>query len=286
MSLITFLQSFASAPLDAVVLLLTNLGSEDAYIVMLVITYLALSPKVGQRLGIALLMTFYINQNAKAFFDTPRPFVLEPSLARSEAAKETALGAAFPSGHAQGAATFWFLAAYYVNRRWFGILATALVLIIGLSRVYLGVHFPIDIVGGVLLGIGVLIAALWAFEVALSMSAIPTWLVCLVGIGVPLLFHLLYPTVDSDFILGAMAAFITGPFLFDYHLPEKTWQRFTVASLGVVLVFALLLGSSDLLSETVKRNPLGGFVRYLVLGYMGTILTPWLARVLKLSPTS
>lgn len=286
MSLITFLQTFASPPLDAFVLLLTNLGSQDVYIAMIVVIYLAFSARVGQRLGIGLLLSFYINQQAKAFFDTVRPFVLEPSLLRSEAAGETALGAAFPSGHAQGATTFWLLAAYYAKRRWFWGVASALVLVIALSRIYLGVHFPVDIVGGVLLGIAVLLAALWGYGVADTMSGVPIWTVCLAGVGVPLLFHSLYPTVDSGLILGGMAAFITGPQLFKHHVPTKLWQRVVLALIGVVLVFAALLGSSVLLPESLKRSSLGSFTRYLLLGYVGTILTPWLARAFKLSPAA
>ena len=286
MSLITFLQTFASPPLDAFVLLLTNLGSQDFYIAMIVVIYLAFSARVGQRLGVALLLSFYINQQAKAFFDTVRPFVLEPSLLRSEAAGETALGAAFPSGHAQGAATFWLLAAHYAKRRWFWAVASALVVIIALSRIYLGVHFPVDIVGGVSLGIAVLLAAVWGYSVADTMSGVPIWVVCLAGIGVPLMFHSLYPTADSGLILGGLAAFITGPLLFKHHVPTQMWQRIVVAIVGVVLVFALLLGSSVLLPESIKRSTLGSFTRYLILGYVGTVLTPWLARIFKFSPAA
>ena len=284
MEVITYIQTIASTPLDVVVLALTNLGSEQAYIVMLVVTYLGLSPRVGQRLGAALLASFYFNQTAKAFFDTPRPFVLEPSLLRSEAAGATALGPAFPSGHAQGAATFWLLAAYYVRKAWFWVLALTLVTAIALSRIYLGVHFPVDIVGGVLLALGVILAALLAFRLSRGLVGSPRWQLLITGVGAPLLIHWRYPTADSALILGALAAFITGPVLLPYRLPRKAWQRGLVAGLGVLLVFAGLVGSSLALPEAVKRSVLGGFLRYLLLGYIGTLFTPWLARRFGFAP--
>jgi hypothetical protein len=57
-----------------------------------------------------------------------------------------------------------------------------------------------------------------------------------------------------------------------------------VALAGVVLVFALLNASSLLLPEAVKRDPLGGFVRYLLIAWGGLLLTPWLAQRLALAP--
>lgn len=284
MDTILALQQFASPVLDSLVYWLTNLGSEQAYIVMLVISYLAISPRAGQRLGIALLMSFYLNQVAKAFFDTPRPFVSFPEIVRSEAAEATALGAAFPSGHAQAGTTFWLLAAWYVRRRWFWWLALVLVILLGLSRLYLGVHYPVDIVGGVFLGLVVLLLAIWAFGVADEMASVAPGLLLLVGIGVPLLFHWRYPTADSDLLLGALAAFITAPLLFKHTVPDALWRRIALSLLGVVLAFVALLGSSLLLPEAIKRHPLGGFLRYVFLGYVGTLVVPWLARLTGLSP--
>ena len=80
-----------------------------------------------------------------------------------------------------------------------------------------------------------------------------------------------------------MAAFITGPVLLRHRAGGAWWQRTLLVVLGIVLVFAFLLGSSLLLPEAIKRSPLGGFVRYLILGYVGVLLTPWLGRKLGIA---
>jgi len=58
----------------------------------------------------------------------------------------------FPSGHAQNAASIWGLLALSLNKRWVKIIALVGILLIGLSRVFLGVHFLHDILAGWLVG--------------------------------------------------------------------------------------------------------------------------------------
>lgn len=273
MELIHALQSFASPTLDAVMLFVTRLASERAYIALLVAAYLVVDAVVGQRL--ALLAGFYLNYHLKGLFDTPRPYVLEPAVARSEEAVLTGPGAGFPSGHAQSSATFWGLAALYARRAWFWALAVVLIVLISLSRLYLGLHLPVDVLGG--LGVGLVVAAAaYALFAALPRRG---------ALGLPLVLalHLLWPVPDSEMLLGGLAAFITGPSVLRYHPPRGLGPRALVALIGLVLVFAALLGSSALLPEAIKRDPLGGFLRYLLLGYVGVLLVPWLARRLGLS---
>ncbi len=53
-----------------------------------------------------------------------------------------------PSGHAQNALSVWGLLAASSSRRWAWPVVAVLVFLIGLSRIYLGVHFPTDVLGG------------------------------------------------------------------------------------------------------------------------------------------
>ena len=84
--------------------------------------------------------------------------------------------------------------------------------------------------------------------------------------------------------MGGMAAFLSGPLILPYKPSPALWKRLAVFALGVVLVFGLLTVSSVLLPEELKRRPVVGFVRYLLLGYTGLLLTPWLAQTLRLAP--
>ena len=289
METIHFLQSFASPGLNELMLTVTNLGSERTYIVLLLIAYLGVDARAGRFLAVALLSSFYLNFLLKGIVDTPRPYVLDSSVSLGNEYIATGTGPGFPSGHAQASTTFWGLAAVYARRGWFWALAILIVLLISLSRLYLGLHLPIDVLGGILIGIVVVLLAFTLFRYAETLKVSP-FLTVLLGILVPLALHLLVPLAapqlsfaESDLLMGGLAAFISGPALVDYRVPRTLWRRVLITLLGIILVFAFLLSSSLLLPEPIKRDPFGGFFRYLVLGYVGVLLTPWLGRVSRLT---
>jgi membrane-associated phospholipid phosphatase len=285
METVTFLQRFASPALDTAFQALSALGSTNAYIVLLLSVYLALDSRLGTRLGIFVLVGFYLNFHLKGLLDAPRPFELEPALGRTPEALGHS-GPGFPSAHAQLSLTFWGYLAWWCRRRYLWVVAAVLVALISLSRLYLGMHFPVDVLGG--LAIGLLYTAVAALAEPLwpSLKRIPRTLRVGLGLLVPLFLMVLLPPPgqEPDLILGALAAFLTAPLLAAYTPPPALWRRLLVALAGVALVFALLSASSLLLPEAVKRDPLGGFARYLLIAYGGLWLTPRLAQRLGLAP--
>jgi membrane-associated phospholipid phosphatase len=283
MEFIIFLQSFASPFMDKLMYYVTQLGSERTYIVFLIVVFLSIDSAIGRRLGLFLLLSFYINQHLKMFMDTTRPFILDPSIIRSPEAIATAQGGGFPSGHAQSSMTLWGLMAFYFRRRWLWVLAIVLILLVSLSRLYLGVHWVIDVVGGLVIGVALMGLAMLLDPFFTHALKIHAALMFILGLVIPLALHYFFPTPESDLLTGAFAAYATAPLLIRHHPPKTWWKKIVLALLGIVLVFGFLLGSSVLLPEEIKRNVFGGFVRYLLLGYMGILVAPWLGKMLRLS---
>ena len=281
MDVVYAIQTIATPWLDTVMTLVTDLGSEEAYIAMVIATYLAIDASAGQRLGVLLVTSFFLNQYAKGWFDTPRPFEIDPDLVRTQRALDGATGAGFPSGHAQSSATFWLYAAVQAGRPWFWPVAVALVALVAFSRLYLGLHVPVDIVGGLAIGIALVLLAV---VLERSGAQLPTWLLVAAAIGVPLALHLVFPTPESDLLAGALGALVVAPILVRHRTDGPWWGRVAIALIGVVLAFTVLVASSVYLSEEVKRDPLGGYLRYLVLGLAGLALAPWIGRALGLAP--
>ena len=230
--------------------------------------------------NVVLLASLYLNQVLKMVFATQRPFHIDPEVAPADAVA-TAPGNGFPSGHAQGSVTFWTAAAVYVRRRWFAALATAVVVLVSLSRVYLGLHQPIDVVGGLTFGLAVVAVSLYLQRRRVRIGRAAT---VVGGLVAPLALQLVYPVELSGMLLGAFAAFAVGPEIIRHDTSGPVAGRVVLAVIALALVFAALLGSSALLPEEVKRNAVGSFARYLLIGCVGTVLVPWLGRVTGLVP--
>ena len=157
--------------LDGFMRLFTVLGREEGYILLISLVYWCLDRRAGIRLALLLLLSSEANTWAKLLFHDPRPYWLVPVLGRDT---ESSYGV--PSGHAQNAVLVWFGLAAASRRRWAWPIAVVLVCLISLSRLYLGVHFPHDVVVGWILG-GL---ALWVLPRALR--CLEEWL-----LGRPLL---------------------------------------------------------------------------------------------------
>lgn len=142
-------QVIASPPLTVVIKIITNLGGSAVYFILLPLMFWCIDEKKGFRLGIMVLLSVWINMSLKYLLDQPRPFFpgYDPSLGMMA---ENFGG--LPSGHAQNSLVIYFLLASFINKKWSYICAGILCLLIGFSRIYLGVHFPTDVLAGWLIG--------------------------------------------------------------------------------------------------------------------------------------
>lgn len=103
--------------------------------------------RVGLRVFYILLLSSLTNHALKEVFLSPRPFHLDATIGLIYVK-----GYGFPSGAAQTSLLLGGLLLYFWENRWKWILSFSYVLLISFSRLYLGVHFPIDILGGWLVG--------------------------------------------------------------------------------------------------------------------------------------
>jgi membrane-associated phospholipid phosphatase len=144
---VRFLQGAASPLLTALMIGVSALGSPLFYFAAVPLLYWCVDEKRGARLGIVFIVSAFSNMLLKDAIGADRPYLLDPALAL---AFEDSKG--FPSAHAQLAASFWPLVAIWLRKPWGIALALAPPLLIGVSRVYLGVHYPSDILGGWVIG--------------------------------------------------------------------------------------------------------------------------------------
>ena len=133
----------------------TFLGSESFFLVVLPTLYWSIDTRLGLRVGFILLTSSLLNGPFKMSLTGPRPYWVSEKV--KAFAFESSFGA--PSGHAQMSAGIWGTMAVQLRKAWAWIAAIATIFLIGISRIYLGVHFLQDVILGWVLGALVL----WAF---------------------------------------------------------------------------------------------------------------------------
>lgn len=271
-AVIKAIQSIANPFWDAVFVALSAMGTEEFFVAVIGFLFWNVDKRLGFRLGAVLLSSQTLNAYLKDLFHTPRP---SPKAVRV-LMPEWAGGYAFPSGHAQGATTFWGFLALEIRRAWFFVLAVVMVILVSLSRLYLGVHFPVDLFGGFLIGVTVLIVAhkvLVTTDQGFAFDALPVKLV--LALGLPLLFLLFSRSGEIVKLVGLLMGISAG-----YALEEE-YIRFEEKQPVGIQIFKTFVGLSGMfilrlaLKDLFPAWPIFGLVRYLIVGLWATAGAPW-----------
>lgn len=273
------LQNMRSPVGDVLFTALSWLGSETAYMLLLTFVYLCVSHRFGFQLFVIFLATAFLNGELKLWVYTARPFVAHPGLIHPLYVA-SAEGPSFPSGHVQNAAAVWGLMAVRTRDVRARIAMVALVVLIGFSRLYLGLHWPADVIGALFVGGGVVVAyllvvgglaqrtantspAVWAVTAAMGSG-----LMLAAGAEVSV-------CVQSA---GALLGAVLGYLLLEAHggYCERANPLGQVAKMvaamavlmGVRVVLKVLLGASDPVT----------FLRYALIGFTCSYVLPAMFR--------
>lgn len=297
---------------------ITNMGSEQFFMLAIPILYWTINTRIGLRFGFMLLISNGVNTMIKFLFHQPRPFWVNSEV--KAMVEEGSFG--LPSGHSQNAASIWGIFAHSINKTWVTALILLFILLTGISRIYLGVHYLTDVLTGWLIGF-ILLALFTRYE-----TKVITWfrsqttskqvtyavLSSLVFILIPLviraLFHnwqapelwvknvtAAYP--DAEFKPFALSGSITvagtwvGMLLGLIYLNAKKIKytpngtvllRVLQLVIGLVGIIALWMGLDQVFPDGETLIPaLLRYLRYALVGLWVSALAPLVFRALKIS---
>lgn len=272
--------------LTTLFLAITSLGSKEFYFLLLPLLLWSVNFVVGARVAAVFLLATYVNVSLKDLFALPRPVELDPSVELYDV-----MGYGLPSGHAQLSVVIWGILADALDRTWSWILAGVLAALIGFSRIYLGVHFPTDVLAGWLIGILLLVAYVVfhrQLEKWLEARNLGAQLAAAVILSLVLL--LVHATDDTASLTGVLLGAGTGVALlrrnFDYDAGGSFWQRGARVLLGLAVLLALRFGLKAISPERPEALSIAArFLRYAILGLWIGLGAPWLFRTLGLTRT-
>ena len=155
MELLYALESIRTPFFDKLMGLVTNLGGEAVFIVAAIIVFWCLNKSCGYYMMTVGFAGTIINQFLKLWFRIPRPWVKDPNFTIVESARAEATGYSFPSGHTQNAFAVFGAPARFFKNTALRIIFILLIALTAFSRMYVGVHTPLDV--GVSLIVGTIL---------------------------------------------------------------------------------------------------------------------------------
>lgn len=145
MDFLYFLERIRMPGLNEFMLAVTYFGDEIAFLVIALVLFWCVDKRQGYYVMAVGFFGTLANQFLKITCRVPRPWVLDENFTILEQAREAASGYSFPSGHTQNSVGTFGSIAMTTKNKWIKGLCIALTVLVPLSRMYIGVHTPADV---------------------------------------------------------------------------------------------------------------------------------------------
>ncbi len=304
MQLLYVLEQLRTPAVTKALSALTYFGGVYGFMVLSIIIFWCIDKRCGYfMLSLGFLGTV-INQFLKIIFRIPRPWVLDPSFEPVESAVADAGGFSFPSGHTQNVfATFGGVFAW-TKKVWLKILCAVMIVLVAFSRMYLGVHTPLDVGVSVVIGVLLLLVLYPLFR---DLEAHPNRFygvlaVLAVLLAAFLLYSYLWPFPDwmyaeehvvnliearhnASILTGALAA-LTIAYTLDlrrtrFDTKAIWWAQILKVVIGLIVTLALIEGTKAVLGRSDLVTGLRYFLGVLFAAGVWPMTFGWFGRLGK-----
>ena len=299
MALLYFFEKIRVPVLNEFMLLITRLGEETAFLVLALIMFWCVDKRKGYFILSVGFIGTVMSQFMKLLCRVPRPWVLDKNFTILEQAREAATGYSFPSGHSQSAVGTFGAAACVTKNKWIRWIAIVIAILVPVSRMYVGVHTPWDVLAGAAISV-VLVFTLKPMVFSENKKSLPILLVVMMILAVGYTcFVSLYPfpadidqhnlasgTKNAYTLLGALLGFLAVYIIDEKWLNFSTkavwWVQIIKVAIGLAVVLAVKSGLKVPLNSLFGEF-LGRSVRYFLIVVIAGIVWPlsfkWLAKL-------
>ena len=290
MSFLYLLESIRVPVLNEFMLIITQFGEETAFLVAALILFWCIDKYRGYYILSVGFIGTLANQFMKLWFRVPRPWVLDENFTILEQAREAASGYSFPSGHTQSAVGTFGGIAYTAKNRWVRIAAIAIAVLVPFSRMYIGVHTPLDVLVAAAMAI-ILIVVLkpviygncrkkigLLFGIMTTMAVVFMCFVEFYPFPEDIDAHNLLSGVKNAYtllgaLMGLMIVYIVDEKWLNFSTKAVWWAQTLKVTLGLVLVLTVKSGLKTPLNLLFGES-LGRSARYFLIVIVAGILWP------------
>lgn len=300
MDFLYLLESIRLPGLNEFMLAITYLGDEIAFLVVALILFWCVDKRQGYYVLCVGFFGTLANQFLKITCQVPRPWVQDPEFTILEQAREAATGYSFPSGHTQSSVGTFGAIAYTSKNKVIRWLCIAVMVLVPFSRMYIGVHFPSDVLvaAGMALGLIVILRPLVfgndgknipvIFGVGAVLSLAFLAYVELFPFPADIDAHNLESAVKNAYtLLGCLSGLLIAYYVDEkkIHFPVKAvwWAQLLKIALGLVLVLLVKEGMRAPLEAVCGGHMIARGIRYFLVvitaGIVWPMSFPWFAKL-------
>ena len=244
---IIFIQQIRSPFFDVFFFSVSFFGTHIFFLMLLPFLYWCVDKKYASRIFIIYLISSWSNTVMKDLIHHPRPYHINEAVKIGSAG-----GYGIPSGHAQGSLVMGMSLLLWFRNRFFTYFSAAAILLIALSRLYLGVHFPTDILGGWILG-AVILFTLWPNFGRLEkfLSGMSTYALYAAAFVIPAILSLALASKWPVISMGALSGFLFGLILqkkYSYFQQIKSFKAGILRYISGMVILALIFSAGYIVS--------------------------------------
>lgn len=299
MALLYWFESIRNPVLDKIMLLITGLGEETAFLALAIIFFWCIDKRRGYYILSVGFFGTIINQFLKMSFRIDRPFEIHKDFNAVEGALEEATGFSFPSGHTQSSVgTFGSIAKTAANKA-FQILCIAIAILVPISRMYLGVHTPQDVLVSAVIAVS-LIFLVYPFTAGKHQKYFPVVILVMIVLSVAYIIFVMTYNFPSDVnaerllsgkesaftlfgaLCGLIVVYTVDEKWLDFPVKAVWWAQLIKVVIGLCLVLAVKSGLKSILND-IFGVFVGRGVRYflvvLVAGFLWPLSFKWFSRL-------
>jgi membrane-associated phospholipid phosphatase len=285
LQIVLWFQSWRGPLMEAYARVFDFMGLIEFYLILLPLIYWCIDTTFGRRLGVLLLASQWSNTTLQEWWARPRPYQVSDQVSNLKTLDTYGM----PSGHTQGATTLWGMVGLRLRRDWVTALVVAYVILMGISRLVMGVHFPQDVLVGWTLGLLWLGAYLW-LEPRTSrwLTRQSVWTLIGLVLGITALGLLIQPilmpfstTAAMEFSITSLGAFLgmgIGFVLETRYLGFDArgvwWKRLLRFALGIAVLMGLRSGLKSLFAG-LEPVILFRLIRYVLMSFWVSCAAPW-----------
>lgn len=272
------LQEYRTPLLNKIVELITISAEEMTLIIFMCIVFWCISREHGYKLILSIIVASASNAVLKLIFKVERPWVKDSRI--EPIRQSTATGYSMPSGHTQVGTSMWFSILRSFRKNWLTILGYTMMLLIAVSRVYLSVHTPQDVIAGLIFCvIGVLISHYLVDRAMENNTAVPFLVLAVIAIvGLFFVESETYYKMTGLLLALPIAFFLENKYI-KFEAKTKWWKQLLKGIVGFAVVMIFKEGLKFILPEGLIFDAL----RYFFVGVAAVYLAPLVFVKLKLT---